>query len=60
MLMVHLLSALFKGVVMLSQGSIHCRQELINLISYIRTIFKKKMYDEAKILYSSTNSISLK
>jgi hypothetical protein len=25
-----------------------------------RTIFKKKMYDEAQILYSSTNSISLK
>ena len=25
-----------------------------------RTIFKKKMHDEAHILYSSTNSISLK
>jgi hypothetical protein len=33
--MVHLLSAVFKGVAMLSQGSIHCRQELINLISYV-------------------------
>ena len=33
--MAHLLSAVFKGVVMLSQGSIHFRQELIiNLISY--------------------------
>ena len=35
--------SVFKGVVMLSQGSIHFRQELINLISYVnRTIFKKK------------------
>jgi hypothetical protein len=25
-----------------------------------RTTFKKKMYDEAQLLYSSTNSISLK
>ena len=33
--MTHLLSAVFKGVVMLLQGSIHCRQELINLISYV-------------------------
>jgi hypothetical protein len=33
--MTHLLSAVFKGVVMLSQGSIHFRQELINLISYV-------------------------
>ena len=32
--MTHLLSAVFKRVVMLSQGSIHFRQELINLISY--------------------------
>jgi hypothetical protein len=36
MLMTYLLSAVFKGVVMLLQGSIHCRQELINLISYVR------------------------
>jgi hypothetical protein len=36
MLMAHLLSAVFKGVVMLSQGSIHFRQETINLISYVR------------------------
>jgi hypothetical protein len=35
MLMTHLLSTVFKGVVMLSQGSIHFRQELINLISYV-------------------------
>jgi hypothetical protein len=33
--MTHLLSADFKGVVMLSQGSIHFRQELINLISCV-------------------------
>jgi hypothetical protein len=36
MLMAHLLSAVFKGVVMLSQSSIHFRQELINLISYAK------------------------
>ena len=36
MLMTHLLSAVFKRVVMLSQGSIHFRQELINLISYVK------------------------
>ena len=36
MLMTHLLSAVFKGVVMLSQGSIHFRQELNNLISYVK------------------------
>ena len=36
MLMTHLLSAVFKGVVMLLQGSIHFRQELINLISYMK------------------------
>jgi hypothetical protein len=36
MLMNHLLSAVFKGVVMLSQGSIHFRQELINLISHVK------------------------
>ena len=36
MLMAHLLSAVFKGVVMLSQGSIHFRQESINLISYVK------------------------
>ena len=28
--------------------------------SKTRTIFKKKMHDEAQILYSSTNSSSLK
>jgi hypothetical protein len=32
--MTHLLSAVFKRAVMLSQGSIHFRQELINIISY--------------------------
>ena len=36
MLMTHLLSAVFKGVVMLSQGSIHFSQELTNLISYVK------------------------
>ena len=36
MLITHLLSAVFKGVVMLSQGSIHFRQELIKLISYVK------------------------
>ena len=36
MLMTHLLSAVFKGVVMLSQGSIHFSQKLINLISYVK------------------------
>ena len=36
MLMTHLLLAVFKRVVMLSQGSIHFRQELINLISYVK------------------------
>ena len=36
MLMTHLLSAVFKGVVMLSQGSIHFRRELINIISYAK------------------------
>ena len=36
MLMTDLLSAVFQGVVMLSQGSIHFRQELNNLISYVK------------------------
>ena len=36
--MAHLLSAVFKGVVMLSQGSIHFRQELINLIPYVYNV----------------------
>jgi L-asparaginase/Glu-tRNA(Gln) amidotransferase subunit D len=36
MLMTHLLSAVFKAIVMLSQGSIHFRQEWINIISYVR------------------------
>ena len=32
-----------------------------NIVKQITgTIFKKKMHDEAQILYSSTNSISLK
>ena len=35
MLMTHLLSAVFKGVVMLKQGSIYLGQELINIISYV-------------------------
>jgi hypothetical protein len=54
--------SVFKGVVMLSQGSIHFRQELINLISYVNKNYlkKKKMYEKAPISYSSTNSISLK
>jgi len=34
--MTHLVSAVFKGVVMISQGSIHFRQELTNLISYVK------------------------
>ena len=36
MLMTHLLSAVFKGVVMLLQGSIYLGQELINIISYVK------------------------
>jgi hypothetical protein len=36
MLMTHLLSAVFKGVVMLFQGSIYLGQELINIISYVK------------------------
>ena len=31
----------------------------VSIIKYTRTIFKKKMYDEAQILYSSKNNISL-
>ena len=30
------------------------------IVPETRTIFKKKMYDEAQISYSSKNSISLK
>ena len=36
MLMTHLLSAVFNGIGMLSLCHIHFRQELINLISYIK------------------------
>ena len=36
MSMTHLLSAVFKGVGMLSQCNIHFRQALINLISYVK------------------------
>ena len=36
MLMIHLLSAVFKGVVMQEQGSIYLGQELINIISYVK------------------------
>ena len=36
MLMTHLLSAVFNGIEMLSLCHIHFRQELINLISYIK------------------------
>ena len=46
--MAHPLSALFKGVVMLSQGSIHFRQEWINLISYVKRGGYRAMSDCSK------------
>jgi hypothetical protein len=48
MLMTHLLSTVFKGVVMLSQGSIHFRQQLINLISYAKRGGYRAMSERSK------------
>ena len=64
MLMTHLLLAVFKRVVMLSQGSIHFRQELINLISYVKrggdsrnpSSFCQPLFRRQQLSYNSRQS----
>ena len=61
MIMTHLLSAVFKVVVMLSQCSIHFRQELINIIKYVKRGCYRAMSECSKYqLLLQTDYIRLK
>jgi len=61
MLMAHLLSAVFKEVVMLSESSIHFRQKLINLISYVKRGDHRAMSECSKYqLLAQTDYIRLR
>jgi hypothetical protein len=54
-------NATFNNIaVIVEKVTVTSKRYSLSKIIKARTIFKKKMYDEAQILYSSTNSISLK